>query len=133
VRTLRWVLVPLLAPVGYAVAVLMVVFLTQLLRRICPPEKLVSGMCTAAWYSGLELAAFALATALGAAFWVVLPVLAAPAYRCHVAWVAFASGAVYATWFISQVGMGFAVPLASALAVGAVSAQLLSSRYKRAS
>jgi hypothetical protein len=125
-------LVPLLAPVGYVAAVLSVVVLTQLLRHMCPPEHVVSGMCTATWYSGAELAAFAIATALGAALWVVLPVLAAPAHRARVAWFAFALGAAFATWFTSQVGVGFAVPFGSALAVGAVSALLLSSRYKRA-
>jgi len=132
VHALRWVLVPLLAPIGYVAAVLTVVLLTQLLRRMCPPEQLVSGMCTATWYTGAELAVFAFATALGAALWVVLPALAAPARRAHVAWFAFAFGAAFATWFTSQVGVGFAVPFGSALAVGALSALLLSSRYKRA-
>lgn len=122
----------LLAPIGYVVAVLTVVLLTQLLHRLCPAEHLVSGMCTATWYSGAELAAFAFATALGAAVWVVLPVLAAPAYRYRVAWFAFAFGAAFATWFTTQVGVGFAVPFGSALAAGAISALLLSLRYKHA-
>ncbi len=132
VHALRWVLVLLLAPFGYVAAVLTSVLLTQLLRRLCPPEHVVSGLCTAAWYSGAELTVFAFATALGAALWVVLPVLAAPTHRARVAWFAFAFGAAFATWFTSQVGVGFAVPFGSALAIGAVSASLLSSRYKRA-
>jgi len=131
-RTIRWALVLLLAPLGYVAAVLLAILLTQLLVRLCPQHLLVSGMCTASWYTTAEVAAFAFATAVGAALWVVLPSLVAPAHRSRVAWVAFVLGAAYATWFMSQVGMGFAVPFACAVVSGAVAAVLVWSRYRHA-
>lgn len=132
VRALRWVLVPLLAPLGYVVAVLTVILFTQLLRRTCPPEFVVSDACTAGWYPDAELGAIALATALGAAVWVTLPALAAPSRRNLVAWIAFACGVLFASWFTFQVGLGFAVPFGSALVAGAIAALLITSRFKRA-
>ena len=131
-RLLRWLLVPLLAPLGYIVAVLTVILLTQLLRRTCPPESVVSGACTASWYPDAELGAIALATALGAAVWVTLPALAAPSRRNLVAWIAFACGVLFASWLTFQVGLGFAVPFGSALVAGAIAALLITSRFKRA-
>jgi hypothetical protein len=128
-RALRWAFVPFLAPLGYIVAVLTASVLTQVLQRLCPANMVVSGMCTASWYSDAEIAAFAFATGVGAMLWVLLPTLAAPGHRRHVAWIAYVLGAIYATWFISQVGAGFAIPFGSALATGAISAMLISSRY----
>ena len=131
-HALRWVLVPLVAPLGYVVAVLTVILLTQILRRTCPPEAVVSGACTASWYPNAELGAIAFATALGAAVWVAFPALVAPSRRDRVAWFAFACGALFATWFTFQVGIGFAVPFGSAVVVGAVVALVMASRSHRA-
>lgn len=131
-HTLRWVFVPLVAPLGYVVALVMVVLFTQLLRRSCPPESVVSGACTASWYPNAELGAIAFATALGAAVWVVFPALVAPSRRDRVAWFAFACGALFAAWFTFQVGIGFAVPFGSAILVGAIAALLVAYRSNRA-
>jgi hypothetical protein len=75
---------------------------------------------------------FALGAAIGAAVWVVLPTLAAPAHRTIVAWVAFASGAALALWFIAHVGLEFAAPFASALIAGISVALIATSGSKRA-
>lgn len=116
---------------GYGVALLTVILFTQLLRLTCPPESVVSGACTASWYPNAELGAIALATALGAAAWVGFPALIAPSHRDRVAWVAFACGALFATWFLFQVGIGFTVPFGSAIVVGAIVALLIASRSRR--
>jgi len=132
VQALRWVLVPLLAPLGYFVAVCTGVLFTQVLLRTCPPESVVSGACTASWYSNAELGAVALAAALGATAWVILPALAAPSRRDWVAWVAFACGGLFVTWFTFQVGLRFAIPFSSAIVAGAITALLIASRFKSA-
>ena len=117
---LRWLLTVPLAYVGYVVTLLAVVLLTSLLRLLCPPELLVSGLCTASWYSSVEVGAFALSTALGAALFVALPTFVAPSHRPRVAGVAFVAGAAFAVWFLTQVGLGFIVPVCSAIATGAL-------------
>ena len=131
-RAIRWLATAPLAFVGYAVAVLLVVALTSLLKRLCPPELLVSGLCTASWYAAAEVTAFAISTAVGAALFVALPALAAPGHRVRVALVAFAVGSAYAIWFVSQVGLGFAVPFTSAVASGAVTTWCFASKVKSA-
>ena len=131
-RALRWILVPALAPIGYLVTFLSSLLLDQLLLRLCPAELVVSGTCTASWYPIAEMSIFAIGAAIGAAVWVVLPTLVAPAHRTTVAWIAFASGAGLALWFIAHVGSEFAVPFASALIAGTIVALIATSRDKRA-
>jgi hypothetical protein len=132
VNLVRWLATAPLAFLGYVVALLAVVLLTSLLSRLCPPDLLVSGLCTASWYSSVEVGAFALSTALGAALFVALPVLVAPSHRSRVAAVAFIAGAAYALWFLTQVGLGFLVPFCSAVASGALVAWLLATKGSNA-
>jgi hypothetical protein len=132
VNALRWILALVLAPVGYVAAFVMAGLLVQLMSRFCPAELQVSGVCTASWYPVAEMISLAVATAIGAAVWVVLPVLVAPAHRSKVAWVAFASGTALAVWFVSQFGSEFALPFASALIGGSTAALITASRNKRA-
>lgn len=132
VNMLRWLLTLPLAFVGYVVAILAAITLSSLLTRFCPSESLVSGMCTASWYWAAELAAFSVASAIGAALFVGLPALVAPKQRLHVALVALLAGSFYAAWFVLQVGSSFVTPAISAVASGMYTTWLFKARNKNA-
>ena len=52
-RALRWLLALASVPAALGLAFACAVQGTGLLDRLCPPELMVSGFCTAAWYSML--------------------------------------------------------------------------------
>lgn len=127
---LRWILTPMLAPLGYVVAVYLAIVLTGHLHHLCPADAQVSGRCTLPWYPTAEMAAFSVATAAGAAVWVLLPVLVAPAHKARVAWVAYACGAAVAA-ALAILARDLWWPLASALAAGAGVAWFAGRRWRR--
>jgi len=61
-----------------------------------PPEKMISGICTASWFPFAEKGVFCFSTALAAFLVVVGAVIPAPAWRREIAWIAFALGSVVA-------------------------------------
>ena len=131
VNVSRWLLTAPLALLGHVAAVVSAIALTSLLKRLCPPEQIISGVCTASWYLAAELAAFSVSTAIGAFLFIALPVLVAPSHRSRVAMVALVAGVAYSLWFLAQVGKGLIVPACCAIASGAVTAWLVSSRSKQ--
>ncbi|MBL8328639.1 MAG: hypothetical protein JNJ71_07280 [Rubrivivax sp.] len=122
-KPLRWLLALLAPAVGLFVAFAGVVLLTDLLVRACPPDLLVSGMCTASWYPAAERAAFAVAAFVGALVFVWLPVKVAPAYKNEVRWVCLSAGSVFAAIFVWQAGPELLPSLFAALAGGALAAR----------
>jgi hypothetical protein len=74
-------------------------------KRLCPPEHLVSGMCTARWYPHVETAIFCVSTALAAALIVGASALLAPSRKAVVASVVFAGGIAYAVYFAVATGL----------------------------
>jgi hypothetical protein len=88
----RWLLVPVAAFAVWAVVLMLGIGGSSLLDSLCPPDLMISGVCTAPWHrpamAALEMACAALA-AIG---FVVLPAKLAPAYRAHVAVVCFVVG-----------------------------------------
>jgi hypothetical protein len=128
---LRWLLMLPLALTGYVVAVLLAVALSSLVTWLCPPELMISGMCTASWYSTAEIAALSVASAIGAVLFVVVPALIAPSHSLAVALVSLLAGGSYVAWFVLQVGTSFIVPAGSAVAAGMVATWLVSLRKRR--
>lgn len=110
----RWILAILSPVLAVALTFAMAVVLSEALERLCPPELMVSGVCTAAWYPSAELAAFSVAAVVGGFFFVVLPALIAPAYTRGVAGVALGAGAGYATVFLWGGGVGLLGPYVAA-------------------
>lgn len=129
VTVIRWLLTIPSAALGWMAMFAAGFSMLALLQRLCPPELVVSGMCTAAWYRSAETAAFALSAALGAALFVALPSLVAPAHRARVAGVAWLLGCVYTTWLAVAVGASVALPAAAAVGSGL----LVALRFARAS
>lgn len=82
---LRWILV-LLAPfVGCYSALFISLLMPGFAARFCPPDRVVSGLCTAFWYDSVWDAATVFGAALAAVFVVLLPALLAPEKRLEVA------------------------------------------------
>lgn len=128
----RWLLALVSPVLGYLLSIVGSVLGASTLRHLCPPELLVSGMCTASWYASAELAVIAAFVALGASLVVALPVTFAPSHKHWVALVAYAAGAIFVTGFIWQVGRSFWPPYAAALACGGVTAAIAYARHKNA-
>ena len=129
---IRWVLSvasPVLALLlTFAAAVLF----TYGIERLCPPEFMVSGVCTAAWYPAAETAAFCLSAAIGGFLFVLLPTSIAPSHTHRVAWLAFGAGVTYATLFLSNAGLSIIGPYASSVGGGMLATFLVHRRAANA-
>jgi hypothetical protein len=118
-RDVLWILAALSPLLGIFVALAGVLGGLTLLPKLCPPELLVSGACHAPWYRSAETAVLAVAFGAGAALFVGLPAILAPAGHRAVAATAFLCGLT----FIGSLGF-FVVPVPSVTAalVGALAA-----------
>ncbi len=122
---IRW-LATLVSPIaGYLFAIVGAVVLASGLRRLCPEDKMVSGICTASWYASSELAAISVTMSAGAVLFVLFPSVLAPSHRRAVAIVAFVAGLFLASNFAWQFGWSFFVPLIAAAFSGGVTVLLL--------
>ena len=94
---IRWLLVPVSAFAVWIAALLLGVGGINALDSLCPPDLLVSGLCTAWWYqpatTGLEM----MCAGMAAAGVVSVPAQVAPAHRIQVATIFFIAGAVFTT------------------------------------
>lgn len=97
----RWALVPLSAIAVWFAMVWVGIAGYDMLDRFCPPDLVVSGMCTATWHGPAVEVLILLCTAAVSAGIVIVPALVAPAARSRVAFFAFACGAVYALYVAS--------------------------------
>jgi hypothetical protein len=118
----RWLLALVSPACGYAITIAGAILLINALELLCPPELMVSGVCTASWYPASEKAAFALASFFGALVFVTLPVFTAPSYKFAVAWAAFGAGLAIASAFLWHGGKEVLAAFAAALFGGAVGA-----------
>lgn len=88
----RWLLVPLTAFAVWVGTLLVGIGGVSLLDSMCPPDLMVSGLCTAAWHrpamAGLEM----LCAGIAAIGFIVLPAKVAPTHRVQVAVVCFVVG-----------------------------------------
>ena len=98
---IRWALVPLSAIAVWLAGVLVGISGLTLLDRLCPPELMVSGSCTAAWHAPAEEVLLLLCTALVSAGIVVILAYVAPARRFLVAALAFGCGALFGLYAAS--------------------------------
>lgn len=122
-RVLCWILVPLSAPFGFYLAFLISLFITDLIHSFCPAELVVSGLCTAKWYSRTVDGTIIFGAALAAVFVVMFPTLLAPEKRFEVAAAFYILGAV-AMLLMAGGGRTFdllsLLPIIAALVAGAL-------------
>ena len=124
-KLLRWLLVVPAACVGFLLSVACGLALVSLAGRFCPPELVISGMCTASWYPFVTDLAICISAALGASVTVALPFLLAPTHRLPVAITAFAGGSFFALWVLVDGGPSLILPVVSALGGGLLMAVLV--------
>ena len=91
-RELRWLAAGLSPLVGLLFTPVCVIAGSALLNRLCPAEQFISGQCYAPWYRTADTIALSLSFGFGAALFVALPALLAPAFKRQVAALAFVSG-----------------------------------------
>jgi hypothetical protein len=128
----RWLFVVPVGVAGVFLGLGSAVVLVVAVARLCPPELIVSGVCTASWYRAAESAAICIGAALGAFATVAFPSLIAPRHKVRVALAAFLAGAGYSAWFVASAGASAVLPFASALAAGAGATWLVVGRRENA-
>ena len=93
---LRWICVIPAAYLGYYLAMIGGIAALALAESFCPPDMLVSGMCTAEYMRWTEKILFLLFPGIAAVLVVLLPALVAPTRKVAVACVFLAVGSVIA-------------------------------------
>jgi hypothetical protein len=92
VTAVRWALVPVTAFAVWFGTLLIGIGGSSLLDSLCPPDLMVSGICTAPWHqpamTGLEM----MCAAIAAVGFIALPAAVAPAYHVPVAVGCFVVG-----------------------------------------
>jgi len=114
----RWLLVPLTALAVWVGTLLIGIGASSLLDSLCPPELMVSGLCTAPWHRPAMAAVEMICAGIAAAGFIALPVRVAPAYRTQVAVACFVAGGLF-TIQLAIAGAMWA-PAVVAAAVGAI-------------
>ena len=123
---LRWLAVIPAAVLGWYLALILGVLIHQFATRLCPAEKLLSGLCTAPWYEAVERAIFLGSVALSALLVVAFAAGVAPARKCPVALIALTVGAAVATMMAYDLKAG--AELAAAISAGALATWILCRR-----
>lgn len=90
----RWLLVPVTAFGVWGGTLLLGIAASSLLDSFCPPDLMVSGICTASWHRPAMAALEMMCAAIAAVGFIALPAAVAPAYRVRVGVVCFVVGGV---------------------------------------
>jgi hypothetical protein len=93
INALRWVGVVPAAVFGWYLALVIGLVLHSVLGSLCPPQEIISGMCTAFWYPLASRSLFCAGAALSAFFVVLFASLVSPSHSRQVAWVVYSVGA----------------------------------------
>jgi hypothetical protein len=96
VRWLRWLLVIPGAIGAWYAALVAGITVHSALEALCPPEQIISGMCTAPWFRYAERVAFSAGAGFAAALILVTTTLIAPSHRTNVAVITLAAGLLIA-------------------------------------
>jgi hypothetical protein len=100
--TLRWLLV---VPSGVAMWYIVLragLVANSLLLALCPPELMVSGVCTASWYFPATDALIYACVVLLACSMVLVPSFVAPKHKLIIGTIAYVSGFAFALHLTSR-------------------------------
>jgi hypothetical protein len=89
---LRWALVPVAAFAVWFGTLLLGIAGSSLLDSLCPPDLMISGICTATWHGPAMKALEIVCAAIAAVGFIALPAAIAPAYHIPVAVGCFVVG-----------------------------------------
>ena len=125
----RWALVPVTAFGVWFGTLLIGIGGSSLLDSLCPPDLMISGICTAPWHGPAMRALEMACAAIAAVGFIALPVAIAPAYRIPVAVGCFVVGGLL-TIELAIAGTLWA-PAAVAAVAGVITLCLTISRSRR--
>lgn len=128
VTHLRWALTPVVSLLGWYLALVISMGLYALTQSLCPQEHLVSGLCSASWFSAASKAIICFGAGLAATLVVLFSALMAPAKKMQVAWFVFALGLVVAVCMTLQTGAF--TELCTAVFFGLMTALALKNHFK---
>lgn len=120
IRFLRWIAIVPAALAGWYLALFLGIFLLGIAEKMCPPEHVISEICTAWWFRYLESAIIYLGVAIVAFFVVIFPAFVAPSHRSLVARSVFFIGTLvagYMAWSLFAWGEFIAAVAAGLFAV----------------
>ena len=126
----RWLAIVPAAVLSWLAGLVAGLGLLAIAERLCPPEAMVSGMCTAPWYPGAEGAILCASTALAAALMVASAAWLAPSRKALAAAILLALGSLYA--LASAWGTGAWAAGATAVVAGAATFWLATRRARAA-
>lgn len=98
INVIRWVCVIPAAYLGYYLALIGGMASIVLAESFCPPEDVVSGLCTSDYMRLVEKILFAVFPAIAAILVVLLPTLIAPSKKVAVATTCYAVGSIAAIY-----------------------------------
>lgn len=131
-RWLRWLLVVPGAWAAWYVALFAGITVHGALESLCPPEQVVSGMCTAWWFHYAERAVICAAAGLAAALILLTCALIAPSHRSRVVALTLAAGSLVAL-AMAVLAAAYAEFITAVAVGGLVTVWLLKSAWIRAS
>ena len=125
VQLLRWMMILPGALVAWWTAIAVGLLYVALLERLCPPEFMLSGMCTAPWYSTAFEAGVIAGASLAAVLVMLTVILLAPMHKRVMAISAFSLGSTVAVY------MGFTTNGWSAASAAIISGYFVQSWFRR--
>ena len=126
---LRWGLVPVTAFAVWFATLLIGIAGSGLLDSLCPPDLMISGVCTAPWHRPATAALEMVCAALAAVGFIALPAMVAPAHHTLVAVGCFVVGGLL-TIELAIAGALWA-PSAAAAVVGVATLRTIISKSRR--
>jgi hypothetical protein len=131
VTAVRWALVPVTAFAVWFGTLSIGIGGSSLLDSLCPPDLMISGICTAPWYEPAMTALEMVCAAIAAVGFIALPAMVAPGYHPPVAVGCFVVGGLL-TIELAIAGALWA-PAAVAAIAGVTTLWLTISRSRRRS
>lgn len=104
INIIRWTSVIPASYLGYHIALIGGMAAHSFAESFCPPEAVISGMCTANYMRPIETFLFLLFPGIAAILVVLLPALAAPSKKITVPMIFFALGASAAIYMGTSLG-----------------------------
>jgi hypothetical protein len=129
IEVFRWIMVIPAAVIGWWLAIIIGLLLTNVPGYFCPPELMISELCMASWYGPVMSEIMIFAASLSAVMTLLFAVLIAPGKRDLVAKVVFVAGSIYATYFAFSISAW--AEYAGAIIFGLFTLLLLMKKYGR--
>jgi hypothetical protein len=130
VLAVRWALVPVTAFGVWVGTLLIGIGGSSLLDSLCPPDLMISGICTAPWHAPAMTALEMACAAIAAVGFIALPAMVAPAHHIPVAVGCFVVGGLLTIELTIAGGLSAAAAVAAIAGVTTLWLTILRSRRR---